>query len=555
MRKPLEKAVPSPRLDPGNPHAIAWSSIAAAVSFFFIALYIYWGAFRFRSFGPEFAYFFELNQNLTFGGLLHKYLEFGEGWYRPTEFYTPYWLFSKFISWHGVTYWKIGEFVSLLVVCAVLYSLTRILFPAERLGAFLALVYFVSHPAHYLVLFEISAFDFLHQILVLACVCCFLLGCRASGRRSHILNGAGALAFGLALTAKEITFITPVYLAGAALVLIIFTDGEPRKKRAWRYGRLLLPYFALLAMYLLLHIARMPARPADSAYRTKANAAMILENVHKFPLWIIRVFGHTGDTDYQANELGGPAHDAAGYLLFLLVVVQWAVDLKAKRLRTPAILMILWVAAFLVLPAYAGAYLWHISLALAGYAVLLGIAVARLIRLVPISALRNALVLVFVAGLALLAKTNLSATLHAGVHATALRLNTEKLLTSPPVPASRIRSDTTIYIEDRLSLGTWSYGGGEGGLMRLAYLNPAIKTTLVRGIDEVPAAAALRWGQGKSVYFFRYDADFNWYDATGDLAARLRPGFRDPSNRMLEEPNARFRDASEERPRSGSLKQ
>jgi hypothetical protein len=138
-------------------------SIAIAVSFLFAALSMYWEAFTFRSFGPEFAYFFELNHGITFGGVVGKYFQLGNGWYRPTEFYAPYWLLSKVISWHSITYWKIAAFATLLILCAALYRLVRFIFPGERLGAFLALIYFVTHPAHYLVLFEISAFDFGRQ--------------------------------------------------------------------------------------------------------------------------------------------------------------------------------------------------------------------------------------------------------------------------------------------------------------------------------------------------------------------------------------------------------
>src|SRR3954465_15069758 len=68
-----------------------WQSIAAAATFLFAAIFIYGQSFTLRSFGPEFAFFYELNEGLSFSGLLHTYVDFGNNWYRPTEFFTPYW--------------------------------------------------------------------------------------------------------------------------------------------------------------------------------------------------------------------------------------------------------------------------------------------------------------------------------------------------------------------------------------------------------------------------------------------------------------------------------
>jgi hypothetical protein len=523
---PLKAATAEPRAS-GKPKRLAAvmrritrpRPIATAGSFLFAAFFVYWEAFTFRSFGPEFAYFFQLNHGITLGGVVAKYFQFGAGWYRPTEFYTPYWLLSKVISWHSITYWKMAAFATLLILCAALYRLARLAFPGERLGAFLALIYFVSHPAHYLVLFEISAFDFLHQILVVLTVYFFLVACRTDGRRSQLYNAVGAVCFLLALTAKEITFFTPVFLATACLVMIVLGDRKLRRDRLARYGRLLLPYAALLILYLTIHIARLPGGQSDGAYRTGVNVALILENARKFPLWVIRVFGNTGDTAYQANELAHPINDAVGYLLFVAVAAQWSVEVKSRRLRTPAVLMVAWTLLFLVLPSYSGAYLWHMSLSLAGYSLLLGVGLARLVKSAPAPVIRNALIILFVGGFMLLGKENLRATLHAGVHATAFRLNTENLLTSPPAPRSSVKDDEVIYVEDRLSLGAWNYGGG--GLMRLAYLNNSIQSSIVRSIDDVPPDVALRWAQGKGARFFRYDEQFQWHDATKDFAARL----------------------------------
>jgi hypothetical protein len=353
---------------------------------------------------------------------------------------------------------------------------------------------------------------------VILTVSFFLLACCGPGKRSMLLNGAGVICFSLALTSKEVALATPVYLAVVCVVRVIAAKPGARREQAFRYLRLLAPYFVVLALYLSLHIARMPVRHAEGEYRTEPNIAVILRNARKLPLWVIRVFRYTGDTLFQANELDRPVNSAVGVLLFFLVCAQWAADLRSRPSYWPVLLMLAWMGVFLVVPAYAGGYLWHISLAIPGYAMLVGVAVARLIRAMPGRSLRSAMVLFFVAGLAVLSRANVSATLHKGVHATAYRINSEHLLDVPPVPRSGMPSDALIYIEDRLHIGRWNYGSGE--LMGLAYLSKTVEEQLVPSIDEVPVNDAVRWLQRKHAYFFRYDSNYNWQDLTREFAAR-----------------------------------
>jgi tetratricopeptide (TPR) repeat protein len=57
--------------------------------------------------------------------------------------------------------------------------------------------------------------------------------------------------------------------------------------------------------------------------------------------------------------------------------------------------------------------------------------------------------------------------------------------------------------------------------MRLAYLNTAVESSIVPSIDDVPPDVALQWAKGKKAYFFRYDQEFNWQDATKEFGSRL----------------------------------
>ncbi len=484
--------------------------------FTLLSIGIYAEIFSYASFGPELGFFYQINARLSFWGMLHKYVEFGEAWYRPTAFFAPYFVISKIFGWQHILIWKLADFLTLLAACWALYALTLLLLPGQQLGGFLACLYLAAHPSVYLPLFEISAFDFPYLFFVIASAICFLRAWRAGPRAARRWNLAGVCAYALALTAKETAILTPVYLAAAAVVLLL-AEGEAvtRKARLRRAGRLLAPYAVVLGLFVLLHVTRMPERPATAAYRTRPNLARILENARKYPLWMVHIFSHTGDTVFHAREQATPQNDVFGALVLALLLVQWGRDFRRRVNRIPALLLALWILIFSAVPVYAGGYLWHNNLALCGYAVLAGVGLARFVEVLRSRALKRLYLVALVGVFLALGRVDVHNALYAGVHATAFRLNSAALFVHPPVARQKLGAAPLIFIEDRLELTRWAYGSGN--LFPLVYQRPEIRQEEVPAMDHVPVELCRRWLAEKNAFFFRYDDQFRWYDATAEF--------------------------------------
>ena len=74
-----------------------------------------------ESFGAEFAQFFGFTSNRSFGQIMHGYLSLTGHWYRPTQFFLPYWIGQHFISWHNPQGWRASELLTVLTVCGLSY--------------------------------------------------------------------------------------------------------------------------------------------------------------------------------------------------------------------------------------------------------------------------------------------------------------------------------------------------------------------------------------------------------------------------------------------------
>ena len=70
------------------------------------------------------------------------------------------------------------------------------------------------------------------------------------------------------------------------------------------------------------------------------------------------------------------------------------------------------MAIFLIVPVYSGGFYWHANLAMAGYAVLFGYAIAYLLQSIPVVSWRRAAVCAFVLGFFFLARANAWSFLH-----------------------------------------------------------------------------------------------------------------------------------------------
>jgi hypothetical protein len=274
----------------------------------------------------------------------------------------------------------------------------------------------------------------------------------------------------------------------------------------------------VLPAYYFFHIAKIsPGTFFDSGpYRNTANWGMILANVRKFPLWIVRIYAWSDETlsnhFYQSTAL----NNIVGICALAMVAVQWWRGVRlAPSSRLVLLLMLGWTAVYLVLPIYSGGYVWHINLTVIGYSVLFGFALAWCFDAITSAPLRRAAIALFLLGALLLGRENLKTELYAGTHATGFRIN-HSVIQHPPVTAEALGKEPLIYIEDRLGMGPWWYGCF-GSLFKYTYLRHDIEEVIVPTMATVSHDLRHKWLGHKNAFFFRYDEDYNWYDATREF--------------------------------------
>ena len=85
------------------------------------------------------------------------------------------------------------------------------------------------------------------------------------------------------------------------------------------------------------------------------------------------------------------------------------------------------------------------------------------------------------------------------------------------MPASEMPANALVFIEDRMALSPWTYGGQ--ALFRYIYLKPALLEKAVPAMDKVPLQDRIAWLANEHSYFFRYDDQFNWYDDSAAFRA------------------------------------
>ena len=507
----------------GN-HLPHWVYLAILTAFSFA---LYWEVFTYNTFGPETPLFYMGNDGQTFRHMMRSYTYMNIMWYRPTGFALPYWAIEQFFSWHNLVAWKFLHFWTVIAAGCAIYWLAVRCLGGSQLAGLLSAVYFVAQPSLYAAVMEVAGFDFLHILLTVLCAGAYLLGTRATGRRSLLLTALSWLLFLVAITAKEMALATPGYLLLASSLVTVFERKDaPPGPRIRRELLRLLPFFAVLPAYYLIHIARIPADTffASGPYRTNANWGMILANLRKFPLWIARIYAYSDQTlsirMYQSTAL----NNVVGICGLLLVAVQWWRRVRlAPSSRLVLLLMLAWTAVYLVLPAYSGGYIWHVNLIVIGYSVLFGFALAWCFDSLASAPLRRAAVALFLLGGLLLGRADLKIELYAGSHATGFRIN-HSVIPHPPVPAGKLGKEPLIYIEDRLGMGPWWYGCF-GSLFKFAYLRHDLEEVIVPSMGSVPRDLRRKWLAHNNAFFFRYDEDYNWHDATGD--------FRDASLRRV----------------------
>ena len=313
------------------------------------------------SFSSEFPQFFTFAHGKTFSGLVALYRLFHLPWYRPTQFFLPYWIGDHFLSWHDPSAWRFCELLTMLMVCALIYGLVSQLLPGRRLAAFFAALYFTCVPTVYVPLYELFAFDFLHIVFTLLCVVAFIAGYRKAGFRGAALTGLAWLAYVIALTSKELTIVAPLYLLLVSLILLAM---EPRpgswRDRLMREALRLTPFWIMPAVYWAVHIRRIPKAAFNNAgdYRTGLNWSMIGRNAEKYPSWMARIYQHTLDNLAQAGGYATWRNELIGIALLVVVIVAsirlWRAD---PVYRKYILLAVAWILVFLLIPVSIAAVL------------------------------------------------------------------------------------------------------------------------------------------------------------------------------------------------------
>jgi hypothetical protein len=330
------------------------------------------------------------------------------------------------------------------------------------------------------------------------------------------LTGLAWLCFLIALASKEVALALPVYLA---LLTALAALGS--KSLKWRRETLrLAPFFAAVPLYYWVHFTKVPpgSFPGYGPYRSVANWTMIVANLEKMPLWILRIYGYTGEILAERYQ-SSPVNNLVGIAAAALVSVAWWQRARLPSYRHLLMALLCWIAVFLMLPAYAGGFFWHINLPVVGYCVLFGIAAAWAWAGISSRTRRGFVLGVFLIGLLVLGRYNLHTELYRGTHALAFRIN-HSILSHPPVPADRLGKAPLVYIEDRLGVGGWWYGCYTF-LFNYTYLRHDIEEVVVPPLTAVPHDLRARWLAHPNAYFFRLDNNFDWRDASAQLRAGI----------------------------------
>jgi hypothetical protein len=484
----------------------------AVLVLFSFALYA--DVFMYDTFGPELPLFYFYTDGLSFTQMLRSYTYTSLMSYRPTSYALFYWVGEQFLHWHNLAAWKLYHFATALAACWAIYWLVVRCLSGSPAAGFFAAIYFIAQPSLYA--FVMNPFDFLHVVLTVLCVGFYLRG-------GGVSTGISWILFVVALTTKEMALAIPLYLFAASAIALVFDRRpEPLRARLRRESLRLLLFFAMLPVYYVVHVAKIPAGTyTDSGpYRMGFNWDMFVQNVTRLPLWMVRIFAFTGETPGQKMYQSNVLNNLVGVALLLLTAAPWIKGgWSDPGKRALLLLMLCWCLVFLILPVYAGGFFWHIHLPVIGYAVLFGVAMAWWLERIPAPRWRGVAASLFLLFFLLLSRENLKAELYGGIHTTGFRIN-HSLIDHPPVPPERIGKSPLVYIEDRLGIGGWWYGC-YGKLFNFVYLRHDIEEVIVPELAEVPQDLRDRWVEHQNAYFFRYDNQYRWRDASNEFRASI----------------------------------
>ncbi len=466
---------------------------------------------------PEDFYFFGIAPTSA-GDLIHKYLNFKSPWYRPSSFFLTYSILSQFLDWHAVVLWKLVNLLFLVAASFCLYLLILRFSRNDALAALMGSVFFLTHPAVIMPLYEVTAFDFLHLIAAALVVLAYLSSLQARGWRAILLLGLAVALYAFALTLKEVCYPIPFFLA--AVSLMRGGPGRPEEEApvGWFFhGARLFPFFAIFGIYTWLHVLQVPPRPPDSAYRTAFNLSMILENLENYSLWTMRIFFEHPIKDVYIRR----STNGLSMILMGLILLKIISDVRSRqRSRWPAYLLGgAWFLIFLAIPVYSGNYLHHILLPLFGFCLVISTAGSSLIRSLTAPSLRAAVTGVLLFLLAFIVWMYYNAFLNHGVHNFGFKM-AKYLMENPLVPKERVEPGTVFYIDDAMGIGKWWFGGEH--MFPYLYKDRSIRQVVVTHSGELPEKEVMEFLREPRAYFIRFDKDARFWDASDEIRREFR---------------------------------
>lgn len=481
---------------------------------------------------PEDPYLWRVSVDQTFRDVCNRYVSFQECWYRPTQFFIVPWVLRHFVDWHNYLAFRLASFGFLLGSAGTLYFLTRTLLNNSRMAGILAALYYVSHPAQHGGILAFFIYDHAHAMFVLLTVLFYVLSQRRSGWKAVWLTALAVLLYVVALTCKEITLVTPVYLGALSVLAILArrwpilgSTAQPEeswpsavRREVWR----LTPFVGLMLLYYWLHMYGNTSLHASGDYRTGFDWRLVWGNLRIYPLWIARIFCFPhGAFKYWFNANINTHTTWLGLSLTALVVCGWSLLWRIRREYRPTVLAALaWVGVFSTIPVWCGGYGHHIVLPLAGYAVLVGGVAWGLVRLFGAGRWAYALPVLICVGLAWVGRANIHEYVAGGGHYFQTTL-AGQALRSPPVPADRIGASALIYIEDVKKVGKWSYCN-ECLFTYIydKYHKGNIQEVVVPPMEEVSSRQIDTWLAHPNAFMVSYDEKTQtWSDRTGAFRA------------------------------------
>lgn len=461
---------------------------------------------------PEVPSLWWFNQGIDLDKLLSKYLELDGMWYRPSQTWTYFQVFELVFDWRNpeTFRWLTIGFHTLASISVVVF--TRELFPVRKYTQIFAGVYFATSPNLYFLLVEAASHDYPYIIASLWSLILFLMA--LNNPKLHVASKllVSFFLYIFALTNREIVITLPILVFLAPLVFHRKFPPLIKSARNTTVTFLLAHLFIFIAYYFL-HISKLPT--IDSGYRTVFHWDIVAENCVNFSLWLVRIFVNAGTPAFELSS------STPGLILgiILLTVTSFVLTnhlyTKAYRSNSNLVFALVATMMFCAVPAAAGGFSWHINLAVACFAPVVGYCIENLgaySRLKPSSYGLFVLFIFAAVGFSDVLTQMKSLSQQHGMHIVSA-------INDPPkIDAA---DDTVlIYYEIGQKPG-WAFGVGK--LFRFLYDDLSIIEKAYPSIYAVTQPEAKVFLSHKNPYFFRFNAQLNkWEDKTNWANALLQ---------------------------------